>query len=238
MVRLIGKFWVVSHERLTHPWDACSYLIGGDEPALVDCGSSGGYPVLKRVLQSAGLQPKDIRTVVATHCHWDHLSGMAQLREESDARLLVHATERPYVENGDAERTAAFLYAQPFPPVEVDGVLDDGATLELGDYRFDVVHTPGHSPGSVSLCATIEDLRVLIAGDALWGGFHPAIGSDLDAWRRSLDRLLEREFDVFTFGHGPPALVFDATTRLREARQQLGVYFNPWFKPFHTTFRY
>jgi hydroxyacylglutathione hydrolase len=238
MVRIGSNLWIVSGDRLTHPWDACGYLVGGDEPALIDCGSSLGYPALKRGLQSLGLQPKDIRKVIATHCHWDHVSGMAQLREESDAKLFLHGAEREYVETGDPERTAAFIYDQPFSPVQVDSLLNDGDVLELGDYRFDVLHTPGHSPGSVALCATINDMRLLIAGDTLWGGFHPRIGSDLDAWQISLDRLLEREFDVLSFGHGPPALVFDATTRLREARLQLGVYFNPWFKPFHMTFRY
>jgi hypothetical protein len=61
MVRLIGNLWIVSNDRLTHPWDACSYLVGGDEPALIDCGSSLGYPALKQALRSIGLQPKDIR---------------------------------------------------------------------------------------------------------------------------------------------------------------------------------
>ena len=117
MVWLIGKFWVVSGEKLTHPWDANSYLIVGDEPTLIDCGSSEGYAALKRDLQSFGYAPKDIRRVIATHGHWDHLSGTAQLREESDAQLFLHPAECEQDETGDAERTAAFLYDKPFPPV-------------------------------------------------------------------------------------------------------------------------
>ncbi|HEX8078213.1 MAG TPA: MBL fold metallo-hydrolase [Chthoniobacterales bacterium] len=238
MVRLIGSFWVLSGDKLTHPWDASSYLVVCDEPTLIDCGSTLGYAALRRDLLSFGYKPKDIRKVIATHSHWDHLSGMALLREESDAQLFLHAAEREQVERGDPELTAAFLYGQPFPPLKVDGVLKDGDVLEIGEYRFWVYHTPGHSPGSVSFWTEINGLKLLIAGDTLWGHYHAKIRSNLDDWIASLDRLLKLDFDVMTFGHCPPMLSFDAKKKVQEARQQLGVYFNPWFKPFHTTFRY
>ena len=238
MVRLLGKFWVVSNDKLTHPWDANSYLIVGDEPTLIDCGSSEGYPALKRDLKSFGYEPKDIRKVIATHGHWDHLSGMAYLRAESDAQLFLHEAECEHVETGDPNRTAAFLYGRPFLPVKVDHVLRDRDVLDVNGYRFEVFHSPGHSPGSVCLWTEINELKLLVAGDTFWAGFHPRVGSNLDDWARSLDRLLQLEFDVMTIGHCPPTLIFDAKKKAREARQQLGVYFNPWFKPFHTDFRY
>jgi glyoxylase-like metal-dependent hydrolase (beta-lactamase superfamily II) len=235
MVRLIGKFSVVSGPKLTHAWDASSYLVGGAEPALIDCGSSLGYPQLKRGLEAAGYKPRDIRRVVATHGHWDHLSGMARLREESDAELFLHEAECEQIETGDFDRTASFLYNEPFPPVKVDHPLRDGEQLQLGDYRFKVYHTPGHSPGSVCLWAQIGDQKLLIAGDTLYGGYHPRIRSNIDDWHRSLDRLLELDFDVMSIGHCPPTLFFDAKRNVQEARQQLGVLFNPWFRPFHMT---
>jgi glyoxylase-like metal-dependent hydrolase (beta-lactamase superfamily II) len=158
---------------------------------------------------------------------------MAQLRAESDAELWLHAHDRQAVETGDGDRTAAFLYGQPFAPVSVDRVLHDGEVLEIGSYRFRVLHTPGHSPGSVCLWANIDGCKVLIAGDTLWAHFHHRIGSDADAWVRSLDRLLALDVDAVTIGHSPPELILNANAHLREARQQFGVYFNPWFKPFH-----
>src|SRR5436305_8305464 len=171
MVRLIGKLWVLSGDKLTHPWDASSYLITGDEPTLIDCGSSEGYAALRRDLLSFGYQPKDIRRVIATHGHWDHLSGMAQLRAESDAELWLHGAEREQVETGDPDRTASFLYDRPFPPVKVDRLLNDGDIVQLGAYQLHVYHTPGHSPGSTSFWVEINDLKLLIAGDTFWAGF-------------------------------------------------------------------
>jgi len=238
MVRLLGKLHVVSGDKLTHPWDASAYFIAGDEPTLIDCGSSEGYLLLKQNLSRLGYEPKDIRNVIVTHGHWDHLSGMARLREESDALLHLHEGDRAQVEAGDFDRTAAFLYDRPFPPVRVDRPLCDGQVLNIGEYAFQVYHTPGHSPGGVCLWTEISGMKLLIAGDTFWGGYHPRIASDMEAWTASLDRLLELDFDVMTIGHCPPTLIYDAKTKALEARQQFGVYFNPWFKPFHTTFRY
>lgn len=238
MIRLLGEFWVTSGEKLTHPWDASAYLIAGDEPTLIDCGSSEGYAALKRDLRTFGYEPNDIMRVLATHGHWDHLSAMALLKEESDAKLYIHEADSRQVEIGDPVLTATFLYDRAFPSVKVDGFLQDGDVLRVNDFELRVFHCPGHSPGSVCFLTEYNGVKVLIAGDAIWGGYHPSIGSDLDAWVCSLDRLLELEFDVMTTGHIPPTLIFDAKRIVHEARQQIGVYFNPWFKPFHTSFLY
>ncbi len=238
MLRLIGQLYVVSNPKYTHPWDANSYLIAGDEPTLIDCGSSLGFEALKAGLDQIGYEPRDIRRVIATHGHWDHVSGMAQLRAESDAELWINAGDREAVETGDVDHTSAFLYGQAFPAVQVDRLLHDDEIVPIGPYRLHVFHTPGHSPGSVVFTIEINGLKLLIAGDTLWAGFHPKLGSDLDVWARSLDRVCELDFDVVTIGHCPPTLIFDAKIKVREARQQFGVFFNPWFKPFHIKFTY
>ncbi len=238
MVRLIGQFHVISNTKFTHPWDGNAYLIAGTEPTLIDCGSALGYHALKASLNGLGYKPSDIRRVIATHGHWDHVSGMAQLRAESDAQLWLHAGDVEAVESGDTDRTSSFLYGETFPRVQVDQLLRDGDVLPVGPYRLQVMHTPGHSPGSASFLTEIDGLKLLIAGDTLWAGFHPKLGSDLEAWSCSLDRLLDWDFDVATIGHCPPTLIFDAKTKVREARQQFGVFFDPWFKPFHLKFVY
>ncbi len=237
-VRLLDNLFVVSGEKLTHIWDANAYLIGGDEPTLIDCGGLEGYPMLKRNLAELGYQPKDIRRVIATHGHWDHLSAMSLLRRESDATLLLHPAEKLVVETGDWERTSAFLYNCAFPPTPVDGLIYDGDILRVGKFEMRVLHTPGHTPGGVCFWMNAGGLKILIAGDTLFGGYHPKIHSNLDDWIQSVDRLLELDFDVMTIGHCPPGLIFDAKRRVREARDRLGVYFDPWFKPFYHYFRY
>ena len=238
MIELLPGFWLASHPTLTHPWDASAYFIPGEEPTLIDCGSALGYPALKRALAHQGYQPRAIRRVIATHGHWDHVSGMAALRAESDAQLYIHAADRPQVETGDDDLTSAFLYAEPFPPLAVDGTLEDGALLDINGFRVAIHHTPGHSPGSVCLLMERDGTALLVAGDTLWAGFHPRVRSNIEDWQRSLDKLIGLRFDVLTTGHGPPHLTDHAPEVVREARLQLGVYYHPWFKPFYETFQY
>jgi hydroxyacylglutathione hydrolase len=116
MIRLIGRLNLVSGGEISHPWDANAYLITGDEPVLIDCGGSEGYPSLKSNLRRLGYEPGDVRKVVATHGHWDHLSATARIREESDALLLVHAADKEQVETGDPDLTVSFLYDRPSHP--------------------------------------------------------------------------------------------------------------------------
>lgn len=230
MLRVLGNVWLVAGEAYTHPWDASAYLIEGECPTLIDCGSSEGYPAVKQSLEELGYEPRDIVQVLATHGHWDHLSGLVHFREEGDPKLSIHDADRAQVETGDFDLTSAFLYNRQFPPLRVDGTVHDGDEVEVNGVCLQVIHTPGHTPGSVCYLTTITGIRLLIAGDTIQGGFHPRVRSDMDAWTRSLDRLLELDFDVMTIGHHPHPLIFDAKHRLERLRKQFGAYFSPWFE--------
>jgi glyoxylase-like metal-dependent hydrolase (beta-lactamase superfamily II) len=133
------------------------------------------------------------------------------------------------VETGDYDLTAAFLYDRPFPPVTVDRLLEDGDVLRINGLELHVLHTPGHSPGSVCFLVEVEGSTLLIAGDTLWGGYHPRLRSDISSWQRSIDRLLTCDFDVATIGHMPPQLIHDAKAKATRARASFGALFNPWF---------
>lgn len=239
MIQLHGNLWAVSGARLSHEFDASAYLIMGPVPTLIDCGSALGYADLKRHLSRLGLLPSDIQLILATHGHYDHISSAHLLKQESNAKLLVHRADRKAVETGDPERTAAFLYGLPFPATPVDGNIRDGQTWQLGETTVTAHHTPGHTPGSVSFIVETDGERILVAGDTLWGGFDHRIRSNAKAWIASLDKLAALEFDTLTWGHCPaPRLYLDAKTRVLEAKVQFQVYTNPWFKPFNREFRY
>lgn len=238
-VHLIGNLYQVAGARTTHPWDANAYLLLGDEPTLFDCGSPLGVPLLKHNLRELGVGSGQLRRILGTHAHFDHLGGAQQLTFGGQARLALHESAAEVAREADDDRTAAFLYNQKFPRTMVHETLVDGQVLEIGTARVEVLHTPGHTRGCTSYIIEDGGVRVLIAGDTLWGGFHPRIESDMEAWRTSLERLRGERFDLLTFGHLPRAQLLDDTARrMDEACAQLDVLWNPWFKPFDERFTY
>ena len=225
-VHLCGDLWQVAGSSLTHPYDAAGYLwLGEGGPLLVDCGSGLGHARLLAGLAFLDVVPSELTCVLATHGHFDHVSGVARLRADGapGLPLLLAAEEHEAVEAGCGVRTAArLLYDQPFPPLRVDGVPADGPLASLP--------TPGHSPGSTSFLVEAGGRRVLLAGDALWGGFHPLLGSDMAAWHRSLAALVRAAPDAMSFGHGVHHLVEDAAAKIAAAAQRLGWLYDPWFE--------
>ena len=149
----------------------------------------------------------------------------------------TRATRWPY-QTGDPVRTCAqTLYGTTFAGFAPEAVAD-GDVLDVGGARLQVLHTPGHTPGSISVVVEVDGQRILLAGDTLWGGFSAAIGSDEVAWASSLDRLAGLRLDALSFGHGITTLLGDPAGRLAEARQRFGSYFDPWFRPPKLELRY
>ncbi len=237
--RLLPSFLQVGGSHLTHPWDASSYLVLDQPSVLIDCGTPHGWDALRRNLSEVGVKAGDIGLIIGTHGHYDHVSAAALVREECDAPFLLHEDDASAVESGDSERTAArLMYGASFSPVTVDRKLRDGEEIRLEHSLLRIIHTPGHTPGSVSVLVSWGDFTLLVAGDTVWGGYHEAIGSDVAAWHRSMDRLLGYDIDALVWGHSGSVLYGDANARLREAAAGLGVYFVPWRLPISGVGRY
>jgi glyoxylase-like metal-dependent hydrolase (beta-lactamase superfamily II) len=184
-----------------------AHLVIEPELSLIDCGYAGSGPRIAKAITAEGRSVADLTRVVLTHGHPDH-AGSARELAEGGAAILIHpadgaalrTTWRDVLKRPTRGRVFAAMTPEPpaFEPIE------DGDVLPmLGGLR--VVHTPGHTPGSVCLYGARD--RVLFVGDALqrrFGRVSFASGlysDDHAAARRSVKRLAELDVETVVFSH-------------------------------------
>lgn len=162
------------------------WLVGDDDEVVVIDAAHDHHPIVDAV---AG---RRVTGVICTHGHNDHINVAVPLAAAVDAPILLHPADR-------------MLWDVVWPDRPPDGDLGDGAVIEVGGLRLDVLHTPGHSPGGC--CLHLADAGVLFSGDTLFNGGPGATGrsfSDRDTIVASIhDRLLPLGDDtVVHTGHG------------------------------------
>jgi len=193
-------------------------LFGERGVALVDAGGRGSLGLITSGLKALGSSQEQVRLIVLTHCHPDHCGGLGSLVEATGAKVAVHRREVGIISGAEpspnpfhnrllAGLTHPFVHRLYGPPAKVDFFLNDGDPLPFFQ-GVQVVHTPGHTPGSICLYVVSE--KVLIVGDALQHRFHrlspPAsvVTQDPKQARESLEKLLTMDFDTICFSHFPP----------------------------------
>jgi hydroxyacylglutathione hydrolase len=162
------------------------YVVGCEEALEGVVIDPGGHP--GRVLSAVDESGLTIRYVLNTHCHFDHMGANAEVVAATGAPLALHPAELPILQaQGGAAWFGVTVNESPMPDVE----LEDGQALEVGALRFQVLHTPGHSPGGVTFYLAEEgaafDGDVLFAGGV---GRTDLPGGDWDALERSIREVL------------------------------------------------
>ncbi|MCC6960378.1 MAG: MBL fold metallo-hydrolase [Dehalococcoidia bacterium] len=197
-----------------------AYLILDDEITLIDTGSVGSGVRVLKALEELGRSPGDIKHIVISHYHMDHVGGLPEIQEYVPARTGVHLMEAPHVES-DVPLPNPFqhpLLAKICEPylrwndpgaAKVDVVLNDGDELPaLGGMR--IVHAPGHTAGSISL--HFPNRGVLLVGDAMQYKFGRLMlpsrlfTEDMGEAAASIRKLAALDFETLCFSHFRPIL--------------------------------
>ncbi len=198
------------HEVLPVGFLQCNCHVVGDpqtrEAIVIDPGDEPD--VILAALHRHSLK---VKAILITHAHPDHVGGAAKLKAATGAPVLMHAEDRWLLEN-IAMQCAAFGFPAP-PAVGMDAALKPGDEVRWGsNLRAQVLHTPGHTPGSS--CLYLPDQKILFAGDTLFAGSIGRTdlwGGSYDAILRSIhSQLLPLEDDTRVFpGHGPDTTMGD-----------------------------
>ncbi len=196
------RVYMVGGSGFSAPEDAYVYLVdAGSEQVLIDSGVGYGIDRIEDNIRSLGFEPAGVWHIIATHCHIDHIGGLAAWKERYGSKIIAHELDRAGIEGENNALTAASMYGVNYRQVLVDTLLSGGQQeLMLGDLKFNFLHTPGHTPGSISVYIDTKDGRVLFGQD-IHGPFSPAWGSDLKQWRQSMQKLLALKADVLCEGH-------------------------------------
>ena len=199
--KVTENIYQVGGADITDPRDCAVYLLDLGELVLIDAGAGPSYAKIVRTIEGLGLNPDTLKGLILTHCHIDHIGAAPQFREAFGAQIIMHQLDAEAVEQGNDRMTAASWYNLNFPPMPVDVKLQkEEERLLFGDQEIICLLTPGHTPGSLSVYLDQGGKRILFGQD-IHGPFSEEFGSDLAAWRTSMERLLALEADILCEGH-------------------------------------
>jgi hydroxyacylglutathione hydrolase len=145
------------------------YLVFGDRIHLIDGGVAGAETIILDYIRQQGRAPEDISTLLITHAHPDHIGSAWNLKTQTGCTVFAHKLEQNWIEDTELQfvnRPVPGFHTLVAGPVGVDKLVSGGETLELEKgLTCKIIHTPGHSPGSISL--HFADDRSLFTADTL-----------------------------------------------------------------------
>jgi len=210
------------------------YLIRHKGTILVDTGVPGKFSKFSKRLKNIGIEPEEIKAVIITHCHWDHVGCLKEIRNMTRAKVVVHKNEKNLLEKGEltlppgvtrwGKIMGTLLKAigrkTSTEPNKVDFVMEDeDYSLEEFGIPGEIVFTPGHSLGSISV---VLDSGEAFIGDMAMNSFPLTIGPNLsifaedifalkNSWRKLIDKGAKKIYP----GHGKPFPIEKLTEKRR-----------------------
>ncbi len=199
--KITGRVTLVGGPELSDGQDCQVYAVDLGELVLIDCGAGPSWPRIRQAITSAGLDPAQIHSLVLTHCHVDHIGATAEVVRETGCEVIAHELDAEAIEEGDPTRTAAGWYGIELPRLTVtERISGSDRTLSFSEGELHLLHTPGHTPGSM-VAHLVDDEKRVLFGQDIHGPFSAEFGSDIGVWRASMEALLALEADVLCEGH-------------------------------------
>lgn len=201
-------------------FDSNIFLVTGEDPFIVDTGT--GMRIARVIRELSASENLDaVKRVLLTHGHLDHVGGAAELKKRLTAEVRIHELDAQLMRDSDLWDLQLEMFGMEAEPADV-GTFADGDVFSTGEHEFQVIHTPGHSAGSVSLFDRASG--ALISGDTVFANgvgrwdLHTGNYQDLV---KSVKRLMELDAIDLYPGHGPCA-IGDANRRIAGAIRYLG----------------
>jgi glyoxylase-like metal-dependent hydrolase (beta-lactamase superfamily II) len=191
--------YILGSSDITHPSDCSIYLLDAGDLVLIDAGAGRSFNKLLANIEKLGLDPKKLKTVLATHAHIDHIGALHQFQKTFGAKIIAHELDADAIEGSGS--VAAEAYGIAYTPCHIDlRIKGSEETLKFGKHALKVIHIPGHTPGSIAAYVDIEGERVLFGQD-IHGPYYPEWGADPALAKLSLQKLIDLKADILCEGH-------------------------------------
>lgn len=200
--KIIGNVYYVGTAELS------VYLIDTPKGAiLIEGGLPESVPQIEASIATLGFKLKDVKLLLATHAHFDHVGGMAALKQDTGGAVVAMAQDKPFLEAGHISFGPSKDVS--FAPLKIDRVVHDGDTVSLGGVTLTAHLTPGHTPGCTTWTMPVTEngtkYEVMFAGSTSVAG-NPLVGNNAypqiaDDYRRAFAKLGTMKADILLTEH-------------------------------------
>ncbi|MCJ7577408.1 MAG: MBL fold metallo-hydrolase [candidate division Zixibacteria bacterium] len=180
------------------------YILGDEKTkqcVIIDPG--GDFEIIEDHLEKLKLK---VKYIILTHGHVDHIGALAQLKKATGAEILIHSKDSAMLY--DPNQNLSIFSGDKIIATKADKLLEDREIIECGEIKLEVLHTPGHTPGSISLLTD----KMIFTGDALFCGSIGRTDFPGSSYQKLIssikDKILTKEDDLIIYpGHGPSSTI-------------------------------
>lgn len=182
------------------------FVFKGKRKVLIDTAYAGDFEDTRNRIETTGVRLEDVDLIINTHCHCDHIGGNKKIHDLSGCEIAIHRIEKRFIEERDGWETWYDFYDQEAEFFPVHMGMEEGDMVRLDDLELEVIHTPGHSRGEISLYS--PEGRFLISSDAVWDGDLGVLNTIVEGLeaplqaKASLEKIAALDVEKIYPGHG------------------------------------